>query len=129
MKTKIKKGAAVQHSKQNIIRAGPQSPDPYWLCHSHFHHGPELLIATVLLLSVNYIVSHFAKKKDKEENDKLAPVCRQHYLRDMASESASRYIALFKELSYEALRQEHRKIYDGRSNILRLWQNVRYINS
>ena len=26
-------------------------------------------------------------------------------------------------------RQEHRKIYDGRSNILRLWQNVRYINS
>ena len=49
--------------------------------------GPELLIAIILLLSVNYIVSHFARKKDKEENDKLAPVWRrQHYLRDMASE-------------------------------------------
>lgn len=95
--------------------------------------GPELLIAIILLLSVNYAVSHFTRKKDKEENDKLAPLWRRiNYLGDMTSDfTFAKDIRLFglKSFLMGRYRNEQEKIYDGRSIILRLWRNVRYISS
>lgn len=41
MKTKIKKEKPPYSTvSKTLFVFGPQSPDPYWLCHSHFHHGP-----------------------------------------------------------------------------------------
>jgi ATP-binding cassette subfamily C protein len=95
--------------------------------------GPEILLVVLAVLAVNFVISGIARKKDKAENDKLAPFWRRlNYFTYMTSDfTYTKDIRLFgmKDFILGRFKDEQQNIFNGSMKIQKMWLGVRGIQA
>ncbi len=91
--------------------------------------GTEILLVVLAVLSINFVISGIARKKDKAENDKLAPFWRKlNYLTYTVSDFAyAKDIRLFGMKGFILGRygDEQKSVFKGFMKIQKMWLGVR----
>jgi ATP-binding cassette subfamily C protein len=95
--------------------------------------GVWVLLIAIVVLAANYILTNSVRKKEKAENDRIAPVNRRaDYLTRTAYDfSFAKDIRLFdlKNLLLKHLQKEQTESFQGQNVIQKLWAKNRSIRS